>query len=210
VKASAEDPATLVYDDFDQNGTLDFFMNYKIGDKVYPAYGRDEICEQVPTLRRRFTDYKTYATATVAECFPPEALAQARRKTITELRSMIFENQQGNLVAHPLPQAAQVAPVFAILPGDFDHDGTTDLLLFGNNSQMRLRIGKLDANHGVLMANRRGPNATERSPNRWQFDALPADQTGLWVRGDVRDAVRVGNQVMVGVNNAPLKAFSIK
>ncbi len=200
VRASAENPATLVYDDFDQNGTLDFFMNYQIGDKVYPAYGRDEICEQVPTLRRRFTNYKTYATATVADCFPPEAIAQAKHKTITELRTMAFENQQGKLVARPLPQAAQVAPVFAILPTDLNHDGTIDLLLLGNNSQMRLRIGKLDANHGVVLANRRS----------WQFEALPADQTGLWLRGDVREAVRIGNQLLIGVNNAPLKAFKLK
>ncbi len=200
IRASVEKPATLVYDDFDQNGTLDFFMNYQIGDKVYPAYGRDEICEQVPMLRRRFTNYKTYATATVTDCFPPEALAQAKHKTITELRSLLFDNQSGTLVARPLPQAAQVAPVFAILPTDVNHDGKLDLLLLGNNSQMRLRIGKLDANHGVVLANR----------GHWQFDALPADQTGLWLRGDVRDAVRVNNDVLFGMNNAPMKAFRIK
>jgi enediyne biosynthesis protein E4 len=183
VRASVKNPATLVYDDFDQNGTLDFFMNYQVGDKVFPAYGRDEICEQVPTLRRRFTNYRTYA----------------KHKTITKLSSMIFENQDGKLIPHPLPQGAQIAPVHAILPTDINHDGRIDLLLMGNNSQMRLRIGKLDANHGVVAVNK----------GNWLFDVQPAHRTGLWLKGDVRDLVRVKDTMLIGINNGPLVSYKL-
>ncbi len=197
VRASAEQPATLTYDDFDQNGTLDFFMSYTIGDQTYPAYSRDEICEQVPSLRKRFTNYRDYANATLETCFDEQQLRQAKKKRITELRTLVLENKAGAFVPHPLPGPAQYAPVYGILADDFDRNGTTDLLLMGNNSRMRLRIGKVDANHGLLLSNRGG----------WRFDEVPSDKTGLFVRGDVRDVKRVGNYVMVGVSGQKLLTF---
>ncbi len=197
IRASPAQPATLTYDDFDQNGTLDFFMSYTIQGQTYPAYSRDEICEQVPSLRKRFTNYGQYASATLENCFDEQQLRQAKTKRITELRTLVLENKDGAFVPHPLPLPAQYAPVYGILAEDFDHNGTVDLLLMGNNSRMRLRVGKVDANHGVMLSNRGG----------WQFTEMATDQTGLFVRGDVRDVKRVGNDVVVGVNGQKLLTF---
>jgi len=194
LRASHDQPALLTYDDFDQNGTLDFFMSYAIQGKVYPAYSRDEICEQVPSLRKRFTNYKAYADATLEQCFDEQQLRQARQKQIAELRTLVLENDNGKLVPHALPLAAQYAPVYGILAGDFDKNGTTDLLLMGNNARLRLRIGKVDANHGLVLSNRGG----------WRFEAMTPDQTGLFVRGDVRDVKKVGNTIMMGVSGQSL------
>jgi hypothetical protein len=190
IKATEALPATLTYDDFDLNGTLDFFMSYAVQGKVYPAYSRDELCEQVPTLRKRFTTYKAYADASLANCFDEQQLSQAKSRRITELQTLVLENKAGMLVPHPLPLSAQSAPVYAILTDDFDGNGTTDLLLMGNNSRMRLRIGKVDANHGLILSNQ----------GNWQFSAVLPEKTGLYVRGDVRDVKKVGNQLIVGVN----------
>ncbi|MFD2573411.1 VCBS repeat-containing protein [Spirosoma soli] len=198
VRANSEQPATLTYDDFDQNGTLDFFMSYLIDGKIYPAYSRDEICEQVPSLRKRFTTYQAYANATLENCFDEQQLRQAKKLQINELRTIVLENDGGTFIPHPLPTAAQYAPVYGILADDFDHNGTKDLLLMGNNSTMRLRIGKVDANHGLLLSNQRN----------WQFKEVPSDQTGLFVRGDVRDVKRVGSTLLIGVCNGKLQAFN--
>lgn len=197
VKASEEQPATLTYDDFDQNGTLDFFMSYAVQGNVYPAYSRDEICEQVPSLRKRFTTYKAYADAPLEACFDEQQLRQAKTKHINELQTLVLENKAGAFVPHALPLAAQYAPVYAILTDDFDRNGTTDLLLMGNNSRMRLRIGKVDANHGVVLSNR----------GNWQFDEVSSAKTGLFVRGDVRDVKKVGQQLLVGVTGQKVIAF---
>ncbi|WP_461050341.1 VCBS repeat-containing protein [Spirosoma arcticum] len=190
VKASEEQPATLTYDDFDQNGTLDFFMSYAVQGKMYPAYSRDEICEQLPSLRKRFTTYKAYADASLEACFDEQQLRQAKTRHITELRTLVLENKAGTFVPHALPLSAQYAPVYAILTDDIDRNGTIDLLLMGNNSRMRLRIGKVDANHGVVLSNR----------GNWQFDEIPSSRTGLFIRGDVCDVKKVGQQLLVGVN----------
>jgi hypothetical protein len=197
VKASEEQPATLTYDDFDQNGTLDFFMSYAVQGKIYPAYSRDEICEQVPSLRKRFTTYKAYADASLEACFDEQQLRQAKTRHITELRTLVLENKAGTFVPHALPLAAQYAPVYAILTDDFDRNGTTDLLLLGNNSRMRLRIGKVDANHGVVLSNR----------GNWQFDEVSSAKTGLFVRGDVRDVRKAGQHLLVGITGQRVVAF---
>ncbi|MBD2751976.1 VCBS repeat-containing protein [Spirosoma sp. BT704] len=197
IRANEEQPATLTYDDFDQNGTLDFFMSYVVQGKTYPAYSRDEICEQVPSLRKRFTTYKAYANATIENCFDEQQLRQAKTKQITELQTLVLENKDGDFVPRSLPLAAQYAPVFGILADDFDHNGTTDLLLMGNNSRMRLRIGKVDANHGLVLSNK----------GKWQFDEISSSKTGLYVRGDVRDVKKVGAYVAIGISGQNALTF---
>ncbi|GAB3771574.1 VCBS repeat-containing protein [Spirosoma horti] len=200
IKASEAQPATLTYDDFDQNGTLDFFMSYAIQGKVYPAYSRDEICEQVPSLRKRFTTYQAYADATLNECFDEQQLRQAKVRKINELQTLMLENNAGDLVVHSLPTVAQYAPVYSILVDDVDRDGKPDLLLMGNNSRMRLRIGKVDANHGLLLHNQ----------GKWQFSERSAQETGLMVRGDVRDVKKVNDYIVVGVNGEKILTFKQK
>ncbi|MEZ0608287.1 VCBS repeat-containing protein [Fibrella sp. WM1] len=199
-RASAEEPATLVYDDFDQNGMLDFFMTYYIQGKAYPAHTRDEVGDQISSLRRVFPTYAAYSTATLDQFFDPSALEHAQKATINETRTLVLENSKGELIPHDLPQSAQYAPICAILPDDFDHDGKRDLLLMGNNSYLRLRIGKVDANHGVVLKNK----------GNFQFETLPPDQSGLFVKGDVRDVKRVGRYVLVGECNGPLRVFQPK
>ena len=200
VRASEQQPATLTYDDFDQNGTLDFFMSYVVQGKAYPAYSRDEICEQVPSLRKRFTTYKAYADATIESCFDEQQLRQAKTKQIAELRTLVLENKDGELMPHTLPLAAQYAPVYGILAQDFDRNGTIDLLLMGNNSRMRLRIGKVDANHGVVLRNR----------GKWQFEDVSPAETGIYIRGDVREVKKIGDYVAVGVNGQNVLTFKQK
>lgn len=190
IRASSEQPATLVYNDFDANGTIDFVMNYAVGNGVYPAYSRDELCEQLPVLRRKFTSYKLYAGATLADCFDPEQLKQSGQKQLTTVQTLVLENNNGKLVPHALPILAQSAPVYGIVAHDFDRNGKTDLLLVGNNSQFRLRIGKVDANRGLVLANR----------GNWQFAELPSTQTDLFVQGDVRDAKQAGNQLFISTH----------
>ncbi|MFD1143835.1 VCBS repeat-containing protein [Larkinella insperata] len=197
IRTSTEQPATLVYEDFDQNGTIDCFMNYYIQGKSYPAYSRDEIGEQMPSLRKIFTNYQTYSDATIDQFFTPDVLQKAQKKTISEVKTLLLENRNGELVPRPLPLQAQYAPVYGIAAQDVDRDGRPDLLLMGNNSTMRLRIGKIDANHGVLLSNR----------GNWQFAPVSSTASGIFVKGDVRDVKMAGDYVLVGVNNRPLRVF---
>lgn len=189
MKASKNEPASLVYNDFDQNGTTDFFMNYYIQGKSYPCYSRDEVAEQIPILKKKFPNYQTFSEATMTDFFESNVLEKANKKEITNLKTLILENKKGEFIPHELPIQAQNAPIYAILAEDFDHNGKKDLLLLGNNSKFRLRIGKVDANTGLMLLNK----------GNFTFETLSAQQSGLYVRGDVRSVKRVGNKILMGI-----------
>ena len=200
IKATTNEPATLIYDDFDQNGTTDFFMSYYIQGKSYPCYSRDEVAEQIPMLKKKFPDYKTFSTATTEDFFEESVREKANKKEITNLKTLILENKKGDFINHELPIEAQYAPVYAILATDFNHDGKKDLLLMGNNSKFRLRIGKVDANSGLMLLNK----------GNFNFESLSSKQSGIYVRGDVRSVKRVGDKIILGVCEEKVQEYLMK
>ena len=202
IRASESEPATLIYDDFDQNGTVDFFMNYYIQGKTYPACSRDEMAEQMPLLKKKFPDYKTFSEASIEQFFDSNQLEKAHKKQITNLKTIILENRKGEFIPHDLPIEAQASPVYAIAVEDFNQDGKKDLLLMGNNSKFRLRIGKVDANHGVILMNKGNLNGAT-----FRFENISPTKSGLYVRGDVRDVKTIGKTLLIGMNDGKLKVY---
>ncbi|MDR6561104.1 MULTISPECIES: VCBS repeat-containing protein [unclassified Arcicella] len=199
IRASQAEPAFLIYDDFDQNGTMDFFLNYYIQGQPYPACSRDEMAEQIPALKKKFPNYQVFSEAKMEDFFDANQLAKANKKEIANLKTIVLENNKGTFVAHELPLQAQYAPVYAISIEDIDHDGKKDLLLAGNNSKFRLRIGKVDANYGVVLLNK----------GNFSFTNLPVTKSGLYLRGDVRETKAVDKFLFVGVNNDKLRVFKL-
>lgn len=197
LKATAEQPIMLYYDDFDQNGRFDPFIAYFNQGKSYPLAGRDEALEQLVTLRKRFTDYKSYAAATAEEVLGKDGLARTTKLMVNETQSGILWNDKGKLTFQPLPLAAQTSPIYAIATGDFDGDGKTDILLAGNQSKFRIRIGKTDANYGALL----------RGNGKGNFEYLPQYQSGLNLAGDIRDVQQVGNQLIFSTNDGKAQTY---
>ncbi|MCY7359448.1 MAG: VCBS repeat-containing protein [Rudanella sp.] len=174
--AAVDRPVSLYYGDFDNNGSVDFYMTHFFGDKAFPTYGRDEALEQLVSLRKKFTTYKSYSSATINDIFDEVTIQKAEKLSMTEPQTGLLINDDGNLRWQPLPLWAQVAPVYAIDVADVNHDGHTDILLGGNDATYR--IGKMDANRGVLLLGN----------GRNEFRAVPS---GLTWPGDVRDIQRI-------------------
>jgi hypothetical protein len=71
-----------------------------------------------------------------------------------------------------------------------------DLLLCGNVDQARIRIGKIDANYGILLL----------GDGKGHFNYVNQTESGLNIRGSVRDMVKIDTKngkhlVLIGVNN---------
>lgn len=197
LRASAQQALQMRYGDADDNGMIDILMGNPMGDKVYPTAGRDELLEQSVFLKRKYTDYQSYAKATFDDLLDAEFNAKMQNSRIHNLESGILWNEGGNFSWMPLPKLAQVAPVYAIYVADFNHDGRKDLLLAGNESNFRIRIGKTDANSGLVLLGQ---------PNR-VFAPLSSSQTGLYLRGDVRDIVPLGTTLWFGLNNSKIQVY---
>ncbi|MBO0930289.1 VCBS repeat-containing protein [Fibrella aquatilis] len=189
-KASPARPVQLTYGDFDGDGRVDPFMTYFVQGKAYPYASRDEALGQVNFLKARFPDYTLYANATLSDLFTPDELIKGKELSAKTLQSTYYENRRGKFVAHPLPVEAQFAPVFALEPLDYDHDGDLDLLLGGNIAQARVRVGRSDASYVPLFDNQRG---------HFRFRA------NAGIRGDVRGLAQLNDsEVLVGVNGGSL------
>ena len=87
---------------------------------------------------------------------------------------------------------------------DVNNDGKKDVILGGNNQTTRIKLGQYSANHGLVLL----------GDGKGHFSSLAASQTGLKLRGDVRDLVNIrgkkGDKLMVGVNNQAVKVFEKK
>jgi hypothetical protein len=195
---SAERPLTLIYKDFDNDDQIDPFFCYHIGDTSYPYASRDEALSQVSFLKRRFTDYAQYSNATMQTIFKEDELMNSKKLDANVLETMYFENTGNTFVARPLPIEAQFSPVYAIASVDVDKDGDHDVIMGGNESHVRVRLGQSDANRGLILIN----------DGKGNFSCAKARTHGMDVEGDVRSIVPVGNKIMLGITGRKLRTFT--
>ncbi len=195
IKADKSEPAMMYYNDFDNNGSIDPLICYYTQHKSYPMASRDEMTDQIVSLRQKFPTYDSYANATIEDILTPEQLKTARQLSADYFETTYFENDHGQFKAKKLPLQANFFPVFAITIGDFDHDGKQDILLAGNTAHARIKIGKIDAGYGVLL----------KGDGKGNFTYVPQLKSGLSVKGCTRDIIKIngknGDRVFFTVNN---------
>ena len=194
--ATAKEPATMYVKDFDRDGSMEQIISLYNRGKSYPLPLRDDLLRALPSLASRFPTYKDYATKTVTEIFTPEELADAiQKKVSTFATSVALNNGDGSFTLVPLPDEAQLAPVYGILATDLDHDGHTDLLIAGNFDGFKPEIGRMAASYGLVL----------RGDGKGHFTAVHPSQSGFFVPGQSRDIARVrtprGDLVVVARNN---------
>jgi hypothetical protein len=115
-----------------------------------------------------------------------------------ELKSTLFINEGGfNFTATPLPQEAQLAPVYAIEDGDFDADGDLDLVLGGNLYRAKPEVGIYDASHGLYLDNVKGVFKISSRSNDFN------------IKGEIRDIKRIDNQVFVFRSNDSIAVLNV-
>ncbi len=179
LKFTGSQPLDLYYADFDQNGSVDPFLNFYIQGVSYPFVSRDELNDQMYSMRRKFSSYKDYSTATMKDIFSSDDLAKAAKKTATENQTIVLMNKKGRCEKQVLPAPAQFSIITSILAEDFNKDGHTDLLLLGNKSDNRLKIGSIEANYGCLLA----------GDGKGGFRYIKQDLSGLKLKGDCKSAI---------------------
>lgn len=195
IKVSKQEPATMFYNDFDNNGSVDPLICYYIQGKSYPMASRDEMTDQMVSLRQKFPTYDSYANTTIENILTPDQLNSAKQLSTNYFETTYFENNNGVFEAKKLPVQANFFPVFAISTGDFDRDGKQDILLAGNTDHARIKIGRIDAGYGVLL----------KGDGKGHFEYVPQLKSGLSVSGCTRDLIKVngknGDRLIFAINN---------
>jgi hypothetical protein len=204
IKVSEKEPGELVYADFDNNGSIDPFFNYYIQGVSYPFVSRDELNEQIYPMRKKFTSYAAYSQATLKDIFTAAELEKANRLVITETRTLLFMNRSGKMVPAALPMQAQFTAVTSILPADYNGDGKKDLLLLGNHSDNRLKIGCINSGYGCLLT----------GDGKGGFAYVPQPRSGLCIKGDVKGTAEIktanGRYIVAGICNDAMQFYKVQ
>jgi hypothetical protein len=200
-KVSDNKPAEMYYKDFDDNGSVDPILCFYMKDTSYPYVTRDELLDQMSSMRTRYTDYKSYADVTINDIFTREELKDAGHLQANYLKTAYFVSGADNKFHETaLPLQAQFSPVYTITSIKNDKDSNDDILLCGNINHARLRFGKYDSNYGVLLKN----------DGKGNFSYINQQQSGFKLTGDVRSVININNTLLFGINQNSIKAYTTR
>ena len=201
---SAQHPATMIFKDFNFDGQVDPFFCYFINGVSYPYASRDEALGQVNFLKQRFPDYLSYANATIDKIFTAGELTDTVVLKANELHTRFFENKGTFFDKKELPTQAQWSPVYAIASTDVNTDGLPDIIMGGNESYVRVRLGRNSSSRGMVFINK----------GKGNFEYLPNQKSGIILKGDVREIKTITGPsqttLLVGSVGNPIQAFVIK
>jgi enediyne biosynthesis protein E4 len=186
---TAQYPVTVYANDFDNNKRWDAFLTVWKPDvlhgikKEFPIAYRDQLAEEIPSIKKLFPEYAGYAKAdakTVMQNFNHE---NEIKLSATEFRSGWIENK-GNwqLEFHPFPAQAQWSPVYSSVAADFNGDGFIDILLSGNEYNMHPYIGRYDAMNGLVLKGD-GKARLNGAVGQGNFQPLSILESGVFIPG---------------------------
>lgn len=206
-----KEPVTVYANDYDGNNQWDALLSiWKPATlhgprKEFPVAYRDQLAEEIPSIKKQFPDYTSYAKADMQSL-----MSGFKRTNEIQLKATVFQTgwieNKGNFQFefHPLPPQAQFAPVYGIVINDFNADGNPDIILTGNEYGMHPYLGRYDAFNGlVLQGNGKG-----------NFIPLSILQSGFFVPGNAKALIQFpyNNSIAIAAsqNSGQLKLFMKK
>jgi enediyne biosynthesis protein E4 len=182
IQASPQKPATLWYNDFDGNGSIDPILVHTIGNHTAPALTLDDLAEQLPLIRKQFNRYHAYAAANWEDFFTKEKREQALKHEMKNLRTCWWKNDgKGNFTRMEFPEEVQFSTVQAIDAHDITGNGLPELIMAGNYYPWRIQWGQMDASYGWVLENN----------GKGKFRVMYPAESGFWAGGDVRSMVHL-------------------
>jgi len=210
-KASDQYPVYITAKDFDKTGTFNAIPSIFLPDqngvkKEFPAVGRDDMLKELISVKKRFTNYKSYAVATMDDILTPEQRQGALRLKSNMSESCYLRNDgNGKFALIPLPNQAQISAINGMVVDDFDGDGNLDVVINGNDYGTEVGTGRYDAFNGLML----------KGDGKGNFYPQSILQSGIYIPGDGKALVKLqdnaGNYMLAASQNqGPLKVFKLK
>ena len=200
---SAESPVRLWINDFDKNGTIEQITTTFYNGGNYPIHMRKELTAQMPHLKKENLKASDYAKRTIDELFAKDVLSKTIVKEVNYSPSIIAINEgNGKFSIKELPMNVQWSCVCGIVCEDVNQDQKMDILLAGNQYEMKPQYSRQDANYGNLLI----------GDGTMDFKWEPYKTSGFFLRDEVRElgviSDRNGKKYLIAaVNNNEHKLF---
>ena len=180
-KAAEDQTFDIYFNDFDENQTNDIVLSYYNDGKEYPLRGRECSSQQIPAIKKKFEDYASYSTATLADVYTEESLENSLHYQVKSFSSIYLENKGDSFIKHELPIEAQISSINKIVVDDYDNDSNLDVVVVGNLYSSEVETPRNDASNGLLL---------KGNGHGW-FKASRALESGLYAPGDVKDMAKI-------------------
>ncbi len=178
-KATPESPIEFYAADFDDNGSMDYFVCNHIGDSIYPMRLSSAIYAHMPTLKGKFPNTGDIANAPLSRIVSADILKNAVHKQAKTSQSMFVRNNgNGTFTVSPLPNIAQIAPIYGIAIDDFNADGNLDIALCGNFYGPDKEQWRYDAGAGLILTGNGNGNFSPLSIRESNF-FTPKEARGI-------------------------------
>ncbi len=175
--ATVDEPIRLWVNDFDKNGTIEQVITCRVGEGDYPIHMKKELTSQIPELKKQNLKAAEYAKRTINEIFSKSVATKSIVKNATHSETILAINEgSGRFTKIILPERVQWSCVCAIICSDLNKDGETDIVLGGNNFEMKPQFSRQDASFGHVLTN----------GGKLDFTWTDFTKSGLYVRGEIR------------------------
>lgn len=210
-KGSEKYPVSIYGKDFDNNGVMECIPTKYLKDREgklreYTTHTRDDVVDQMPFIKKRFLNYKTFAKATVDSLFTLQEKDGFIKLQANYFKSAFVENKgNGTFEVIGLPSVAQFSCINGMIADDFDDDGNLDVLTVGNDHGTEVSVGRYDASNGLLL----------KGDGKGNFSPLSIMQSGWFVPGNAKALVKLkGNLgkclLVASQNRSNMKVFELK
>ncbi len=202
IKGNYYNPCTVYAKDFDNNGSYDAVLGYYVQGKCYPLFSRDQLIDQMPSMRKKFIRYKDYSGTTLDKLFTAEQQKGMDIYTTRFFESGVLLNEgNGAFRFVAFPEKAQLSNINDIVIDDFDKDGIKDILVCGNSNDAAVMVGNYDAASATLL----------KGDGKGSFTAASHTTDGLKVRGESRKMVYLKDDktLIILKNSAPAQVYRI-
>ncbi len=190
-------PLKVYYADFDENGSVDPLMSFPVQGKEFPFFSRDELAAQMYRKKAAFPTHADFSEAVIEDILTEKELESAKIIQAETLKSRFFSLQDGVFEEIELPPLVQLSSIYSISSFPNDETASKSLILLGNQSASRLKIGRMDADPGLIL----------RKNTNEKWEVVPFGETGLEINGDVRSSLFMGDEFWVGMSPSGIKKY---
>ena len=193
----------LYINDFDRNGFYEQILCEKIGNSYFPILDKDDLINQMPSLKKQLFYYKDYSDASIDKIFNQDLLNESTVLDIKTLESAIYINNNGKFNKISLPSEINYSPVFDIINYQPSDKNITKLIFGGNQYLVKPQFGRHDSSKGWIID-------VKKDEDKLSFTNLKS----LNIEGQIRkfELIYLGKEkiLITGINNKDVKFYEIK